>query len=629
MNRPYMPVQGQGFVQLGETEKQQNRGFSGIKKAAPIRRRLSEQLICRAKNKFEQGNYINRMEKRHNCRITGKTKATTKGRQWILRQIKLKRASNNATFAADGQCDQCAGLLVGYSCSLTSPCRDVFQVCDPIFVRLYPLRNVSRTKAHGANLSCSCSLTAFLRCFFLDEDNFFNDLSVIVDTCNPVRHSSPHHRTGDGYSCSLALRRWRRFSSCSTFSGKNPADLFSGSDGLLSVCFLVIHQPFGSLLCNAYNERILREYSLRYFSRANAHGANLSESCSCSISLRRLFGNDGTLVDSLSVIVQPCQAMRRSSSHHGAAGFYPLGSIPRCCNSLRIIRFIQAAKESSPSACCACSIFSRSSGSKRNWNGGLPRLSFLCVDTSITPHVMYLCVMTHYTQEAKKTTPRSAGTHAGRLTTNDSKIIEVAMLNHTTHPQGRDSHNLNKYIWRFIALSTAQPRVIHIVATSEQEARQKNQLIAIASQGYDLPTPAKSGAGIGVLEMSKAIYDAPASFLSSAFAHIKVMVGWAGASSEAPVPFDAGYANPVQSTASEIGVSCGGNSSLSKEAAIMATIPTLVHSQTAFIWRFIAFGSSDHQIIHVTARTEREARSRCPSGCIAVFAARIRQEVGL
>ncbi|EOR9982557.1 host cell division inhibitor Icd-like protein [Escherichia coli] len=48
------------------------------------------------------------------------------------------------------------------------------------------------------------------------------------------------------------------------------------------------------------------------------------------------------------------------------------------------------------------------------------------------------------------------------------------MRNHTTHPQGRDSHNLNKYIWRFIALSTAQPRVIHIVATSEQEARQQS-----------------------------------------------------------------------------------------------------------------------------------------------------------
>ncbi|MGC6611894.1 host cell division inhibitor Icd-like protein [Escherichia coli] len=48
------------------------------------------------------------------------------------------------------------------------------------------------------------------------------------------------------------------------------------------------------------------------------------------------------------------------------------------------------------------------------------------------------------------------------------------MLNHITHPQGRDSHNLNKYIWRFIALSTAQPRVITIEATSEQEARQQS-----------------------------------------------------------------------------------------------------------------------------------------------------------
>ncbi|EOW3356244.1 host cell division inhibitor Icd-like protein [Escherichia coli] len=48
------------------------------------------------------------------------------------------------------------------------------------------------------------------------------------------------------------------------------------------------------------------------------------------------------------------------------------------------------------------------------------------------------------------------------------------MRNHTTHPQGRDSHDRNKYIWRFIALSTAQPRVITIEATSEQEARQQS-----------------------------------------------------------------------------------------------------------------------------------------------------------
>ena len=77
-------------------------------------------------------------------------------------------------------------------------------------------------------------------------------------------------------------------------------------------------------------------------------------------------------------------------------------------------------------------------------------------------------------QGAETTKPRTVGAVTGRLTTNDSRSIEVAMRNHTTHPQGRDSHNLNKYIWRFIALSTAQPRVIHIVATSEQEARQQS-----------------------------------------------------------------------------------------------------------------------------------------------------------
>ncbi|XIS62070.1 host cell division inhibitor Icd-like protein [Escherichia coli] len=74
----------------------------------------------------------------------------------------------------------------------------------------------------------------------------------------------------------------------------------------------------------------------------------------------------------------------------------------------------------------------------------------------------------------KMTKPRTVGAVTGLLTTNDSESIEVAMRNHTTHPHGRDSHNLNKYIWRFIALSTAQPRVITIEATSEQEARQQS-----------------------------------------------------------------------------------------------------------------------------------------------------------
>lgn len=297
-----------------------------------------------------------------------KTKATAKGSPVGTREN--KSITNNATFAAGGQCDQCAGLLVGYSCSLASPCCDVFQVCDPIFVRLYSLRNFSRTNAHGANLSCSCSLTAFLRCFFLDEDNFFNDLSVIVDTCNPVRHSSPHHGAGDGYSCSLALRRWRR--------------LISPRMAVTINCASV---SFSSLT--------------KFISLKTSRG------------ILAVFCCDLLLV------------------------------VPVGITGLLTIRWRSVYVEKKIKKGLKC----KSPKSSITLKGDL---------------------------HLKGKAPQVSLPLAGLLTTNDSKIIEVAMLNHTTHPQGRDSHNLNKYIWRFIALSTAQPRVIHIVATSEQEARQQS-----------------------------------------------------------------------------------------------------------------------------------------------------------
>lgn len=148
---------------------------------------------------------------------------------------------------------------------------------------------------------------------------------------------------------------------------------------------------------------------------------------------------------------------------------YPFGSMPRCCSSLRIMRFIQAARDSSPSWRCASSIKSRNSGSSRNWKGGLPRLSFLCVDTFITPDVVCLCVITHYMHMNEKATPRSASTLPRRLTTNVIKSNEAAMKDHITHPQGR-----NNYIWRFLALSAIGRNVIHITATTEREAREQS-----------------------------------------------------------------------------------------------------------------------------------------------------------
>lgn len=148
-------------------------------------------------------------------------------------------------------------------------------------------------------------------------------------------------------------------------------------------------------------------------------------------------------------------------------GYQLFGSIPRCCNSLRIILLIQAASDSSPSCCWACSINSRNSGSSLNWNGGLPRLSFLCVDTSITPDVMCLCVMTHYIHVLQIATPRSAGTLPRRLTKPLYEVTTMAELQSTqTRPE---------FTWLFLATPKHYPECAPVVlrfdADTETNAR--------------------------------------------------------------------------------------------------------------------------------------------------------------
>ncbi|HAO9548665.1 TPA: host cell division inhibitor Icd-like protein, partial [Escherichia coli] len=299
-------------------------------KSAPLPERPCEQLTCCEKIGSVQGNYINRVAKRHNCRITGKTKATRYGgpSTLIARYPQRKRADYYAVITSGWQCDQCAGLLVGYSYS-------------------------------------------------------------------------------------LALRRWSS-------------------------------------------------------SRATA--------TSCPIS---------------SAALTPIFSTCASASSEETRGFSPLPSAWRRAISPRTAVITKAAIVSP-------SVFEFSISSITSWG---KRIFFICDLLLMFPVAIrmsgYFEVCTHYTKRCvNKTldtvahlnlicmhtnncgvytaTPRSGGTHAGRLTTNDRKRIEVAMRNHTTHPQGRDPHNLNKYIWRFIALSTAQPRVITIEATSEQEARQQS-----------------------------------------------------------------------------------------------------------------------------------------------------------
>ncbi|EIX5136517.1 host cell division inhibitor Icd-like protein [Escherichia coli] len=460
----------------------------------------------------------------------------------------------------------------------------------------------------------------------------------------------------------------------------------------------------------------------------SASSRSMVFSCFC-----RMVSQSGEILspscsDAFSVIVLPCKAMRRSTPHYGAGGFYPLGSIPRCCNSLRIIRFIQAASESSPSCCCAFSIFSRKSGSKRNWNGGLPRLSLLCIDTLITPHVMCLCVSTHYIHSMQKTTPRSAGIRAGRLTKSRSGVTIMAVRQHTPHsvhiqtaheplagcqPGGRVLADLSRRgyfstkassancVWlvsggglsrnlrSWSAFSRCRSIMDNAIFCSSSlvivylcKAMRRRTLSDRAGGSYPSfregyvnvfrtnsrintsdhlspkavytdSIPYKTGIGRRNPFNCEATNDARSVFFSASdlrhingvvhcaypctiqsfhelhFAqrHQQTMVMLAGLPKGRPESLQSGIPTPASVTAlCERRNSSGDVIYHCKEAATMATTPDLVHSQTAFIWRFITVGTSERQIIHVTAWTEREARNRCPSGCVAVFAAKIRQE---
>ncbi|HCH7805873.1 TPA: host cell division inhibitor Icd-like protein [Escherichia coli] len=370
-----------------------------ITKSAPLPERPCEQLTYCAKNESVQWDYINRVAKRHNCRITGKTKATRYGgpSTQATRYPQRMSIANNATFAAGGQCDQ-SDLV------RSKVCNESFFLCS--------LRNFSRAKAHGANLSDSCSI--FLRRLFRAGDNVLvNSLSVIVLSCIAMRRNTLHHGADGDYSGSLVLRRW------------------SSSRATVTSC------PISS-----------------------------------------------------AALMPICSTLARASSDD-TRGFSPLPSAWRRAISPRTAVITKAAIVSP-------SVFEFSISSITSWG---KRIFFICDLLLIFPVAIrmsgYFEVCIHYTKRCVNKTldtvahlnlictytndcgvctakPRSAGTHAGLLTTNDNESIEVAMRNHTTPPQGRDSHDLNKYIWRFIALSTAQPRVITIEATSEQEARQQS-----------------------------------------------------------------------------------------------------------------------------------------------------------
>ena len=156
----------------------------------------------------------------------------------------------------------------------------------------------------------------------------------------------------------------------------------------------------------------------------------------------------------------------------------------------------------------------------------------------------------------------------------------------------------------------------------------KKGLPTIANPVYGYSAPAKSGAGIGVPVIIRAhntrhaCFFVPRSYTCS-------MVDCMGAEQSAPVSLIPGYANPVQFTTSEIGVSGGGYIPLIKEAAAMlATIPT---QNPRFIWLIAAvrrdMPTITAKIHHIAAPSEHEARRSLARDHVCFFAGRIRLEV--
>ena len=395
--------------------------------------------------------------------VLDKTKATAEGHQW--ESYTLERITNNARFAAGGQCDQCAGLLVGYSCSLTLPCRDVFQVCDPIFVRLYSLRNFSRINAQGANLSDSYSYAIFLRCLFRAGDGVLVDsLLVMALPCKTMHRSSSHHGAGDGYSCSLALRRW----SSSRATVMSCPISSAALTPIFSTCASASSEetkgfsPLPSAWRRAISPRIAVTMNPALLS-PSSFTDSMPSKASCGIRIEICFDLSLIVFFAMCILLNKrCDSVYTKKNHKKYL----------TCDSVK---------------------FNLNHTSVRGCKRQRPEL-FAAVAGRLTKPLNEVTIMagTQHTQTHPKFIYTFLAVHRdciadGKNTVHiaaDTLVDACEMLNDMGYIsatwKGREENTLfiqkceNNFIWRFIALSTAQPRVIHIEATSEQEARQQS-----------------------------------------------------------------------------------------------------------------------------------------------------------
>lgn len=152
----------------------------------------------------------------------------------------------------------------------------------------------------------------------------------------------------------------------------------------------------------------------------------------------------------------------------------------------------------------------------------------------------------------------------------------------------------------------------------------KKGLPTIANPVYGYSAPAKSGAGIGVLQLSTAHNRAKCGFFVCVARLHPSMVGWARASKDAPVSVEAGTPTSLSSPPA-IGVFGGDCKNHSTEAAAM--LATTPNQNPQFIWLIAAvrrdMPTVTAKIHHIAAETEREARRTLARDHVCFFAGRL------
>ena len=383
--------------------------------------------------------------------VLDKTKATAEGRQWVLRQIKLERITNNATFAAGGQCDQ-SDLV------RSKVCNESFFLCS--------LRNFSRANEQGANLSDSCSCAIFLRRLLRVGDGVLVDsVSLMVLSCKAMRLRSSNYGADSGYSCSLTLRRWSSSRATVTSCPISSAALTP----IFSTCASASSEetrgfsPLPSAWRRAISPRMAVTMNPALLS-PSSFTDSMPSITSCGI--RAVSDCDFAFFEPVAICNPLNESVRQYT--HKKSYIKALTCKPPI-NKVTYTSLMQGAETTKP-------------GSALTLTGLLTKPLIGVTIMAGTQHTQthpkfiytFLAVHRDCMADGKNTVHVAA----------DTLVDACEMLNDMGYIsatwKGREENTLfiqkceNNFIWRFIALSTAQPRVIHIEATSEQEARQQS-----------------------------------------------------------------------------------------------------------------------------------------------------------